>query len=96
MPTRETTVTQKGQVTIPREIRELLRLKPRDRVRFEVTGEKVTIVPATPSLLAGFGAVTLTGVRRTGRLSGPPSKRPSQRTRLVKVSGNGSPALSVS
>ncbi len=34
----ESRLTQKGQVTIPAEIRARLGLKPRDRVRFEVEG----------------------------------------------------------
>ncbi len=32
----ETTVTEKGQVTIPQEIRRIMGLQPRDKVRFEV------------------------------------------------------------
>ncbi len=32
----ETTVTEKGQITIPQEIRRLMGLQPRDKVRFEV------------------------------------------------------------
>ena len=35
----ETTLTEKGQVTIPQEIRKLLGLRPKDKVRFEVEGE---------------------------------------------------------
>jgi len=46
MPT--STVTSKGQTTIPKEIREHLRLKPGDRVEF-VTDEdgRVVVLPAT-------------------------------------------------
>lgn len=54
----ETTLTQKGQVTIPHAIRVRLGLKPKDRVRFDVQGEVVTLRPASSKLLAGFGAVT--------------------------------------
>jgi len=53
----ETTMTQKGQVTIPQEIRARLGLKPKDRVRFAVDGEVVTLRPASSKLLAGYGAV---------------------------------------
>ena len=53
-----TTVTQKGQVTIPQEIRSRLGLKPRDRVRFEMDGDVVRLRPARSKLLAGYGAVT--------------------------------------
>lgn len=54
----ETTLTEKGQVTIPQEIRRLLGLRPRDRVRFEVEGEVVKIRQASSKLLQGYGAVT--------------------------------------
>lgn len=53
----ETTLTQKGQVTIPAAIRARLGLKPRDKVRFEVDGEEVKLKPAPSKLLQGFGAV---------------------------------------
>ena len=54
----ETRLTQKGQVTIPAEIRHRLGLKPKDVVRFEVEGDEVKLKPATSRLLEGFGAVT--------------------------------------
>jgi AbrB family looped-hinge helix DNA binding protein len=50
-------MTQKGQVTIPIEIRRRLGLKPHDRVRFELDGDEVKLKPATSGLLAGYGAV---------------------------------------
>ena len=53
----ETTMTQKGQVTIPAAIRARLGLRPKDRVRFEVDGDEVKLRPASSKLLAGFGAV---------------------------------------
>lgn len=54
----ETTVTEKGQVTIPQEIRRLLGLQPRDKVRFEVEGGVVKIRRAESKLLKWFGSVT--------------------------------------
>jgi antitoxin PrlF len=54
----ETRLTQKGQVTIPAEIRARLGLKPKDVVRFEIEGDAVKLKPATSQLLAGFGAVS--------------------------------------
>ena len=54
----ETTLTEKGQVTIPLEIRRILGLRPRDRIRFEVEGEVVKIRQASSKLLQGYGAVT--------------------------------------
>ena len=53
----ETTMTQKGQVTIPKEIRSRLGLRPKDRVRFDLQGEVATLRPASSKLLAGYGAV---------------------------------------
>ena len=54
----ETSVTQKGQVTIPAPIRARLGLKPRDKVRFEIVGDVVQIRPVQAGILRGFGAVT--------------------------------------
>jgi len=47
------TVTSKGQTTIPGEIRRHLKLKPGDRVEFVVERDgKVTLVPATIDITA--------------------------------------------
>ncbi len=53
----ETAVTEKGQVTIPIEIRRLLGLHPHDRVHFEVEGDVVKIRRASSKLLQWFGSV---------------------------------------
>ena len=53
----ETSVTQKGQVTIPAEIRARLGLKPKDKVIFTLEGEVVTLWPAASKVLRGYGAV---------------------------------------
>lgn len=37
------TVTKKGQTTIPGEIREALRIKPGDKLAYELEGDHVTI-----------------------------------------------------
>jgi antitoxin PrlF len=54
----ETTLTEKGQVTIPLQIRRLIGLRPKDKVRFVVEGNVIRITRATSKLLAGYGAVT--------------------------------------
>jgi antitoxin PrlF len=54
----ETTVTGKGQVTIPLGIRRIMGLKPHDKVSFEVDGEVVKIRRASSKLLQGYKAVT--------------------------------------
>jgi antitoxin PrlF len=54
----DTAVTQKGQVTIPAEVRKKLGLKPGDKVRFEMKGDLVTIKPAPSKVLKWYGAIT--------------------------------------
>jgi AbrB family looped-hinge helix DNA binding protein len=54
---RAATLTQKGQVAIPQEIRARLGLKPRDRVVFELDGAVALLRPFRSKLLEGYGAV---------------------------------------
>lgn len=51
------TVTTKGQVTIPAEIRRLLKVEPGDKIMFRVTEGTVELQPITMSLEDTFGAV---------------------------------------
>jgi AbrB family looped-hinge helix DNA binding protein len=59
MASNEMRVTEKGQVTIPVEVRRALNLHPHDRVSFEVDPQRgVAIVRHAPSVVrALFGAV---------------------------------------
>ena len=57
MRSPHSTLTRKGQVTIPRDMRVSLGLKPKDRVLFELANGVVTLRPAPSGLLAGYGAV---------------------------------------
>ena len=57
MRTGESTITTKGQVTIPAEIRTDLGLKPNDRVRFNLHDGVLTIAPATSRIRRHFGSV---------------------------------------
>jgi antitoxin PrlF len=52
------TVTTKGQVTIPAEIRRLLEVEPGDKIVFRVTEGTVELQPTTMTLEDTFGAVT--------------------------------------
>ena len=52
------TVTGKGQVTIPAEIRRLLEVSPGDQVLFRVTESTIELQPAAMTLEDTFGAVT--------------------------------------
>jgi AbrB family looped-hinge helix DNA binding protein len=51
-------VTQKGQVTIPVEIRRLLGIGPRDRVIFSIEAGQVCLKAETETLESVYGAVT--------------------------------------
>ena len=53
-----TTVTQRGQVTLPVEVRRLLGVKPRDKVAFTIDHNQVRLQPATFTLETTFGSVT--------------------------------------
>ena len=54
----ESSVSEKGQVTIPQEIRRIMGLQPCDKVRFEVEGDVVKISRASSKLIQWFGSVT--------------------------------------
>ncbi len=57
-------LTSKGQITLPKEIRERLGLRTGDRVRFRETGEGTIVVEGvTAELLDLFGALTPPGRR---------------------------------
>ncbi|MBI2939655.1 MAG: AbrB/MazE/SpoVT family DNA-binding domain-containing protein [Chloroflexi bacterium] len=58
MREREATLTQKGQVTIPQEIRARLGLKPKDKIIFELEGEGARLKKAPSKVLRWYGAVT--------------------------------------
>jgi AbrB family looped-hinge helix DNA binding protein len=52
-----TTMTQRGQVTVPSEVRRLLGLKPRDKVAFSIEEDEVRLAPARFTLESAFGSV---------------------------------------
>jgi AbrB family looped-hinge helix DNA binding protein len=72
------TVTSKGQITIPRPIREALELEPGDRVAFRVDEEgRVILEPETLDLMELYGSlkptvqgVTVEDMRRAIRARG--------------------------
>ena len=51
------TVTQKGQVNIPGELRRALGLKPRDKVAFELLHGKVVLYPVQSPVLATYSGL---------------------------------------
>lgn len=52
-----TTVTSKGQVTIPGELRRALSIKPKDKVAFELINGELRLRPIQSPVLSSFGAV---------------------------------------
>jgi AbrB family looped-hinge helix DNA binding protein len=53
----ESTVTDKGQTTVPREVREALGIKPRQRLQWDIDGDGSVTVRPEPSPLALFGSL---------------------------------------
>lgn len=52
-----TTMTQRGQITVPVEVRRLLGLKPRDKVAFAIEDGTVRLVPVALTFEAAYGSV---------------------------------------
>lgn len=52
----KTSLTRKGQVTIPKRLREYLRVQPKDQIEFKIEQGRVVIKPTT-SLKVNFGKV---------------------------------------
>lgn len=52
-----TSVTQRGQVTIPAEVRRLLGVKPKDKVAFTIDDGQVSLTPAKFTLETAFRSV---------------------------------------
>lgn len=52
-----TTITQRGHVTVPAEVRRVLGVKAKDKVAFRIEGDQVTLTPARFSLETAYGSV---------------------------------------
>ena len=52
-----TTITQRGQVTIPAEVRRVLGVKPKDKVAFTIENNEVRLTPASFTLESAYGSV---------------------------------------
>lgn len=57
-----TTLTEKGQVTIPKHVRDQLGLKPHDRIEFVVEGEEARLRKKGPSIRDVGGSLPPIGV----------------------------------
>lgn len=89
MPVQEYlgTVTQKGQVTIPLVIRQLLDVKPHDRVIFRVLDGRVELLPANMTLETVFGAVKPLARPENWRALRRQAREERVRYRVKKTSG---------
>jgi len=52
-----TALTKKSQITLPKKVREVLKVNPGDQVSFKIEGDEVKIVPVTSLLDENFGKV---------------------------------------
>jgi len=52
-----TSVTKRGQVTLPAEVRRLLGTKPKDKVTFLVDGKQICLGPVAFTLESAYGSV---------------------------------------
>jgi AbrB family looped-hinge helix DNA binding protein len=52
-----TTITQRGQITLPVEVQRLLGVRPKDKVAFEIDDGQVRLVPARYTLESAMGSV---------------------------------------
>ena len=53
----ESTITDKGQTTVPREVRDALGIKPRQRLQWDIEADGSATVRPEPSALALFGSL---------------------------------------
>jgi AbrB family looped-hinge helix DNA binding protein len=52
-----TTITQRGQITLPVEVQRLLGVRPKDKVAFEIDDGQVRLVPVRYTLESAMGSV---------------------------------------
>ncbi len=52
-----TTITRRGQVTVPAQVRRMLGVKAKDKVTFTIEGKKVHLAPAAFTLESAYGSV---------------------------------------
>ena len=60
----ESTITSKGQTTLPKPVREALGVGPGDRVRYIILGDEVRIIPMRP-IARLFGMLKYEGPPKT-------------------------------
>jgi antitoxin PrlF len=80
------TVTSKGQVTIPKQVRDALGIKERDHVVFRIEGKRATLA-RTHDLLNLAGTVSVPAGKRGA--SWDEIRRTTRSTRARKMAGSG-------
>jgi bifunctional DNA-binding transcriptional regulator/antitoxin component of YhaV-PrlF toxin-antitoxin module len=75
----QSTITDKFQTTIPVEVREALRLSPRQRISYEVQPDGSAIMRPVPNLDQLFGSVKL---RR--RVASPREEKEAARSAMAR------------
>ena len=60
----ESTITSKGQTTLPKPVRDALGVGPGDRVRYIILGDEVRIIPMRP-IARLFGMLKYEGPPKT-------------------------------
>ena len=65
------TVTERGQLTLPAEVRRLLGIEPRQKVAFLIEDDQVRLVPVKYTLESAFGSV-------------PPLNRPENFEQIIE------------
>jgi antitoxin PrlF len=53
----ESTITDRGQTTVPKEVRDALGIKPRQRLQWDLAADGTITVRREPSALALFGSL---------------------------------------
>jgi antitoxin PrlF len=56
----ESTITDKGQTTVPKKVREALNLKPRQRLQWDLSADGSAVMRPEPSALDLFGSLKST------------------------------------
>jgi AbrB family looped-hinge helix DNA binding protein len=57
MPVFSSSVSPKGQITIPAQVREQFGIRPGDIVHFEVIADTITVIPSLSKLRTGYRSV---------------------------------------
>lgn len=71
----DTTITQRGQVTLPAEVRRVLGVKPQEKVTFQIEGNEVRVVPSQFTVESVRGSI-------------PPLKEPKSLEQIYQEAGN--------